>query len=500
MLRWTCRLRDAFAARGFLSSNEDSLVLSEIKEAEFVVAPNEAFPHEFRWKTFCSCFKLERLHLRIVDVTRVRPVADVAGGSSWASGSAQAMNGQAVTDLRQGNIDILWLSPTVFISSLNFCIPHQVHDYEVGFGGTRCSITQLAAFDQVEFDKPSPLPIDFFRHLAPSELIGTLELNRSSVHPNRFPVGDMMSLLSAFSNASLFILGGLINIDELRVLLAFPFHPRGILSFTKDPFDGSVSLYTLMELLKTAPYLRNLIVPRKFFLYEAPSGGRMFIDVESPALSMTYRYFAAPPAAGLLNDISRIHQAGDKTSFELKVEHLWEGENVALVTSVAQPFLDGSLALENLRIQVADGGDKEGRPEPNVFRQVVQALASVMISCRSKHLCHFSVALCLYISDDDDIEDDDDDVVDYVHYSVQRYVHKIQQWDETIFPQLVLNQWNKKLAKAVDGALLPSAIGAINRGIVYRKTTDHIPYDMKTANAGLIFHHIKTNAVKAGQN
>jgi hypothetical protein len=503
MLRWTCSLRDAFEARGFLSSTEDSLVLSQIKEAEFVVGPNEAFPREFRWETFCSCFK--RVCYDSNYVTLAYPSVDAAGRQGLVlamhtgrriRSSPRAMNGQTINDLGQRNIDILWLSPTVFISGVKFRIANQIHDYQVTFGGIICYITQLPAFDQVEFDEPSPLPVDFFQHLAPSEQEYMLSLDRGSARPKLFPADYMIRLMSALP-ARCISFGGLINVDELRVLLAFPFHPNGILSFTESPFDDSVSLDTFMELLKTAPYLHYLILPRQFFLYEATTVALLEFTVESPALSTTYRYCGGSPTPALLNGISKSHQARDKTDFYLEVGRLWESENVALVTSVVHPFLDGRLTLEHLRIRVTDR-NMDDRPDPITIHQVMQEIASTMISCRSRHLCHFNVALTFFIGDDDDIEDDDD-VVDACESVAERYIHRIRQWDEEIFPQLVLNYCSKRLNKALDGRLLPRAIGAINRGILYRKTTDHIPYNMSTANAGLIFRHIKTDAVKSEQ-
>jgi hypothetical protein len=505
MLRWTCRLRDAFEARGFLSSTEDSLVLSQIKEAEFVVAPKQAFPQEFRWETFCSCFKRARYDSNYV--TLVYPSVDAADRRDLVlamhtprqtRSSPRAMNGQAVTDLGQQNIDILWLSRTVFISGVKFRITNQIHDYEVTFGEIRCFITQLQAFDQVAFDEPSPLPIDFFQHLAPpeqDEQDDYLILERSRVHPKRFPADYMIRLMSVLRSTNISF-EGLINVDELRVLLAFPFQPNVQLSFGKDPFDDSVSLEVLMELLKTALHVSHLLLPRQVFLHEARTVALLEFTVESPALPMTYSYCGSPTPA-LLNDISNIHQARDKTNFYLEVDNLWAGENVTLIASVVHPFLDGQLTLENLRIQVGEGG-MDDRPDPNVIQQVTQELASAMISCRSKHLCHFNVALTFFINDDDIIEDDDD-AVDAYDSVVERYIHRIRQWDEGIFPQLALNYCSKRLTKALDGRLLPRAISAINWGILYRKTTDHNPYDMSTANTSLIFHHIKTEAVKSEQ-
>jgi hypothetical protein len=59
---------------------------------------------------------------------------------------------------------------------------------------------------------------------------------------------------------------------------------------------------------------------------------------------------------------------------------------------------------------------------------------------------------------------------------------------------VVLNLCEQQLTNALNELLLPMAVRAVNLGIVYRKATDHIPFDMNTANATSIFHIIKTEA------
>jgi hypothetical protein len=493
MLRWTCRLRDEFEARGFLSSNVDSLVLSEIKEAEFV---NPFFPREFRWETFCSCFKgatPDSSYVTLVgpDVEERRGLVSAMSVDTPASRSILAMNGQTINDLGQRNIDILWLSPTVFISAVEFRIHHhQVHDYEVGIGSIFCFVTQLPAFHQEAFDEPSPLSIDFFQHLAPAR-DDYLSLKRSHLHPRRFPADYMVRLMSDITQSKDIVLEGpFINKDELRVVLSSSFHPNATLSFGEAPFDDSVSLDVLMDLLKTAreprlqdkpsTALRRVALPRQVFLddSEEPIGVMMTFDVESPALSMTYGYYGSP-TPHVINVISQIHQAGDKTNLEFEVDRLREGgHHVAPVTSIVHPFLDGRLALENLWIHFYDKVEVDN-PAPNVRDGIAQELANAMISCRSTSLCMFTVSL------------------GGSGHFMEGCIQKIRQWDETIFPQLALNWCSKKLTQAPDLRLL---ISAINQGILYRKTTHHKPYNMSTANACVIFDHIKTEAVKAGQN
>jgi hypothetical protein len=236
----------------------------------------------------------------------------------------------------------------------------------------------------------------------------------------------------------------LLNSDELRLILSHPFQADVRLSFrtSEAPFDNSVSLEVLMALLKKAPYLRHVELPRQVFPTSVEESSAVWLEllVWSPALKMHYAYVGAPEPA-VLNAISKIYQTGDRTSFYLQVDDLWDGGRLALVTSIVHPFLDGQLILEHLRIRFSD--ENNDTPGLEAFRQVMQELASAMISCRSKHLCHFNVSLGMF---DSDFNVDDD-----VDYEYERNMHKIRQWDESIFPQLVLNQCNKQLTTVLDG-------------------------------------------------
>jgi hypothetical protein len=114
------------------------------------------------------------------------------------------------------------------------------------------------------------------------------------------------------------------------------------------------------------------------------------------------------------------------------------------------------------------------------------------------------------------------------HLSVVRYPHKFERWphvelqpdsgtndaswDTNMSPTLVMN-WYKhesgcckaktELSKQVseqdlgkDGpslSLLPRKVQAVNRGVVYRRTTLHAPHDMSTANASILFAFLQAS-------
>jgi hypothetical protein len=70
---------------------------------------------------------------------------------------------------------------------------------------------------------------------------------------------------------------------------------------------------------------------------------------------------------------------------------------------------------------------------------------------------------------------------------------RIQQWDEKMVPALVLNYY-RHVTSSMTSGIIPIAMQSINMGNVYQKTTNHIPYDMRISNSGLIFHVIRNMA------
>jgi hypothetical protein len=63
----------------------------------------------------------------------------------------------------------------------------------------------------------------------------------------------------------------------------------------------------------------------------------------------------------------------------------------------------------------------------------------------------------------------------------------INRWDEVMAPALVLNFYRNVASLPVSRGIIPVAVQSINAGNVYQKTTNHIPYDVRIANSGLIF-------------
>jgi hypothetical protein len=504
MLRWTCRLRDVLQPRPFLASKEHQRRLAAMREAEFI-SSNGMFPDEFRWEMLSDCFDgVDRGPIALCNRNSPRPRLVVAvNNNPLASREVRSLCGQPVTDFTKGDISVLWLSPTIFISPIWFyCVDVYLHDYTLIFEKRidltwiQCCVYSLSAFEGGGWDEPTPFPAPFFQHLTarlPANFFSTLTLQRNRTRIERCPVDCIVQFLSLFpigvlsqpmteEQSTKFILDGCITADELRVILSHHFHPTAILEFPRYSCDKSVSSEVMIDLLNKSQYLRCIQFSPQLF----PDTDRVGLctdlemTVKSPKLSIRSTGLVS---AKLLHVMSRLHHVNDiAIAFD---KNLWEKEQEQrqqLLADFIHPFLDGRFTLENLQIGfgyikslVSEAVDWESTD--GGLSRVTEWVAGAMISCNSKSLCMFNISLSVSQGDD----------------CCRRRIDRIQRWDKSIFPRLVLNYFCRILVPPKDRRTVPAAVRVINQGVIYHKTTGHVPDDMGPANAGLIFSIVKSH-------
>jgi hypothetical protein len=488
MLRWTCRLRNVLERRGSLSEIIPSW-MPEMREAEFVSSESGTFPDEFRWDAFQeSCDS--HLHAIILDVV---PAVDATttGDRTFCS-----LSWQPLLDFSEKGINILWLSSTIFISPM-LILPDNdtaLHEYMVGFrdrinrSSTQYFVYSLSAFQGGEVREPSLLPWLFFAHLPATlqvDYFSDLWLHRVTNKLHLCPVDCIIHFLSIMSNSDLrhvttnekvtiFRLSNCyINADEIGVILSHKFHPTVKLEIDGTGVDATVSLDIMVDCLKNVPHLRAIELPQHLLRAgTAEDSARIEeITIKFPCLSVTMGYGHVSPQA--LLKISRIHPANEIIA-SLDWEFLEKNQQrpAKAVGSFLRPLLDGQLTSETLRGTFVR---ERGKDYSN---RVSDLVASEMISCESKSLCFFTLTERIRNESGDDIWNFD----------------RIKHWDQVIFPTVVLNYFRKRASHPLDLRVLPMAIGAVNHGNIYRKATDHVPYDMSIANAGVIFRCVKTQS------
>jgi hypothetical protein len=530
MLRWTCRLRDALERRGFQVDRYALPRIAEMREAE-LVSMNGVFPSDFRWETL---------------VSRVRNRQNIPGLRVYSGGGFQmwggrprltfrdidphcpvsmlvrSFSGQPVEDSQQHKIDVLWLSASVFISCFQITdvingpgpMYRYLFNYEASFsynaGMTRQTFF-ASSLSIVEGDgrrEPSPLSLAFFQHvtaLLPADYFNEISLRRRI--PQICPVDYLILFLSiiphnrapttqkkADSPVRVVLHGErTITRDEFHQILSHQFHPVVQLSFDYSPFDESVSHTAFNDLLRDALYLRAVKLPRGLVRTDSGRDGRLGdfvkIDLKTPDLWIQCSCSAKSPK--WLHATAKHHNAKDiNLTFSRQSGSWTRAQRLEFLQPFVNLFMDSDSSLENVclifdcHIFASEGVQDEeqacnGNPEQKrtkKINQVALMVASEIPACNSRNLCVFNS----YIGDG-------------TSKRIDWRCNHVEWWDKAIIPVLVLNFHRKRLTNPV-GAVIQLALRAVNQGVVYRKTTDHLPCDASIANAGLIFCIVKQQA------
>jgi hypothetical protein len=492
MLKWTCRLRDALVNRRLLPRDaQERASLSKMREAEFVRGDG-AFPNGFRWEEFEGCFsnKQSSFGLLAPAINPERRAANIL-----YSRAIRRLAGKPVTDMQAKNIDVLWLSSTIFVSSLSFDIGGDEYGYQfrvassytVKFYDIDCEGRdvdyEVKAYSLAEFEgddnvAPSPLPLEFLCHLAallPLENFWKIELSQygrddisvdcllqfiAIIPPDVPDASDsefrlQLTILCAISK------------EGLRQILSHQFHPA--IQLAIDTFNESVLLSEFLGLFREPRQLRAIEVP--FTLVEPPldrnSSCPIFIDgalfkSSNITMSIPSRF----PFRVMSHEApSQVAEAVDANNVNvvLSLFRVWSSECETYFRSCVLPFLNGSSCLERLTITVHSHWLPAAGTE--------WVLNSVN-SCQSRELCFF-------------------DVLFTASPGMNIFV---QQWDKVLFPRVGLNYFRKHLSQPLRSGVIPLAIKAVNDGNICRMITGCTPFDMDTSNAGLIFQLLKAEA------
>jgi hypothetical protein len=496
-LQWTCRLRDVLERLGFRIFKRSAKLLSEIREAKFTCADG-CFPKLFRWDIFTQCYNQSRFDPSIF----LHPSGDASYlpiDANCASYSAiRALSGTCIADLARDNIDVLWLSKTIFISPIFFRLMTSpcVDDYELKFqpSDLKFFVYSLSSFERDEPDIPSSLPADFLRHV--TALLPVGYFSNVLVHrfrPQRCPLQMVFQILSSVvphdrycspareGRQTTFTIGAsheaVITEEELKCIVSHPFHRTIRLAFYEDSvqFNGSVSLSTLKEILQQPRSLRAINLPRVLVKAEGTDIFSLFfqqLTMNSSDLSIGYERGLMPREC--LHSIVAAYPITDiRMTF---AHHFWDHDPRSegiLLRRYIQPLLLDQPGVERLLIRFNYHFNYD-----MVHGQVLRAMPSILSACMSRKLCFVNISLARRYES--------------ASTFFTRHLDNAQ-WtlNNTLFPRLVLNYWRNHLPKPLEGRVVQFAIKAVNGGNIYRKTTNLVPSDMGTANAGLIFSIVK---------
>jgi hypothetical protein len=501
VLKRTCRLRDVLESRGFWIDDRTRDREPEwemIREAHFV-CEDGGFPDGFRWDTLASCYSQN-----VYNVILVPPGA--AGSRPIDSNSAsyraiRSLAGKEIKDLARRNINVLWLSQNIFISQIFFNLEgYCVDEYELTFrydhyDRMQIFVYTLSSFEDGEPDIHSPVPIVFLRHVTALLPIGHVsEVLVARDYLQRCPLEMAFQIVSCivpnddqYSPATergrtTFRIGwpqrAVITKDEIKTIVTHPFHPTIRPAFKENHirFEESVSLTTLMDMLQEPGSVRAITLPRALVEAEGRNNSLCYdrLTLNSAALSIGYEGGSMSPEC--LHRITTTYAISNICmTFD---HHFWgddpEEEGLRLHLHI-QPFLLAHSSAQSLLIRFDNKGYH------NELSHILKTMPSVFAGCTSRKLCFVNIAL-VYAWEPRDVFHSRD--LDNVQWSL----------NDTLFPRLVWNYWRNHLPKPLEGRVVPSAIKAVNEGNMFRKTTDLVPSNMGTANAGLIFHIVKAAA------
>jgi hypothetical protein len=487
MFRWSCRLRDVIESKSFqfVGATATRVVaqFSSFREVKFSSRDATFLADLPRWEKFLECYPRAARRASFYgagyhadDKTSV-PALD---HDSWASRDAWAECGEPLTNLKRQKFDVLWLSTKIFISTLEFVKDDKVlSDFRVSAAGGELDeffhffAYRLSSFEDDVSDQPSSVVFEFLRTLAstlPATYFKQLHLVWNS--RERVPSDFLSQFLAIIPHDARLtsikgeewtriILRGDINCDDVRLALSHPFHPTTELSLKSTTFDESVSLGDFFMRLRKSSYLRAIELPSDLIEANDSGDSLSFNELIFKSSRQTIRYTGQVSCA-MLRTIS---------TFLLVNDLVVDFHRVTDLSMIRKSYFDscfhGISTLERL-VFCLPLWDREQT------EAVTKALSETVSSFGPTSLCFFN-----FLCDGEPVS-------------------RVKRLDEALFPSIALNWYHKLVRKQLESNLIPLAVKAVNNGSVYQKTTDHVPFDMSIANAGVIFRMVREESKNPG--
>jgi hypothetical protein len=513
-LQWTNRLFDALVKRDYWIGDTSDRV-EEMREAEIVPSCHEGvYPNRFDWKKLVSGF-----HFSFFGTVQFYNT-----GRSWDRRSNEKYGriseclwppdrSLSRREVSAGHgFHVLWLSSSVFISSLDFEVLAEggwVDFYDYKFQlivreneeKYEFRAYSLSTFEDDQVPPrtrvASPLPLQFFQHVSaslPADYFSELKFTKGR---HQFPSSYFRPFFSVLraqpDDASLdrpwtrvtfdyndFKKYEQITREDLKIF-AQVFHSKVHLTFAG--IDPSVSIHNLNEFLQGplppgsvtvgggsfAPNEQLWLSGKDYYPIQA-------ITFESPVLKLSvdvfYTWFSREPLEIILQ--AQHIQALDA----LVPRSIWRDglENREKVFSFLRVFLEENSVLESFTLLVDYSLNSRDCMD---LHSLALWWEGGTAPCKSSKLRRCNVSFRGYDNS-------------YRRYGCSTPIKRIKRWDEVVVPALVLNFYRSVTSSPVVSGIIPLAVQSVNMGNLYQKTTNHIPFDMRIANSGLIFEMVRS--------
>jgi hypothetical protein len=395
-----------------------------------------------------------------------------------------------------GKFCVLWLTETVFITSVAWGT--MSYDYEIVL--TPCFSNEKIVFYAYKVSlllgshRPAPsfLPVSFLASITSQLRYDCFKTVRFHWHRNEFPLP--VQLLSIIPPRTGERSKGSIDFKTLtQVEFGNILQPQDTLAMLShcEQLGLSVRHCYNFELdtafnaaLRECPNLHHIHVPQNWVQRRLEEGEIPFTEnrhIESITLDVWRLTLRSP----LLKGAAANH----------RLKHISVKACDGL--SCLEAFFSGASLLQEMIILSTVS---RGEESVNSVSQILDAYA---VSA-ARNLSHFSLVMC-----------NSNEEPDWRAPVFQNAMTNIDLWDKHHFPRLAVNWYRKyveqhrerRLVASIPSmdkepttehkqlAVIPWNVRAVNLGVVYRKTTYHIPYDMCTTNASVLFVMLRADIV-----
>jgi hypothetical protein len=501
-----------------------------IREAEFTHTDTDSgspFPADLDWDTFMTFYSVGELFREdhsceppvrksiVLSPSERDPCLCSVMCRKSTNRLIRSFSGKVIDDLSHERIDILWLSPSAFVSSIDICIATEEFclrcDYSIMIsthqdsdGVIFLNFYSFSTFENIALQY-SDLPLQFFQKITasqPADFFSFFNLDRESNSDvvdvfGPFPIDFCKTFLSIVSSCSrsakktTLLLPSELNTDELQVILGHCFDSLLTLAFHCDnPFADSVSRDVVNNLLWEC-HVPSLHFPTGMTSFRSEHESfaancslqsvTLSVDVDNETLD--------EKMMGALSQNRSIQQVELWAHSSLRLSNaddaMEEDDDdddddcgMADLREFLLEVFSRESYIKTLSLHVFDYA--EANPDKKMFASIFLKMMDPDTLPTLRNLSFFSVSLQGVGKDQELLTWLDKD-----------NVQGIRNWDQVISPWLVLNFYRDKERGPARGGLVPLVVQAISWGGVYRHTTKSAPSTIEIANAGLIYHVLR---------
>jgi hypothetical protein len=392
---------------------------------------------------------------------------------------------------------VLWFTENVFMSSKRFWVSgYKVLDYQIGltlYDSDKTVTFYVYSFSAIGGSQPrqppSLMPISFLASMTSTLQEDFFTTIHFTWHRNDFP-SPLLKFLSLIPTRKGSRVEGALDCKALtRLEIGNQLALQDIRTVLRHCGERDLPLRLDLNLqltadvneeLRESPHLRHIHIPTSLpflgsseFKDDAAFTGNHHIESMSvDFVGSWYRYIGQHSWTGVTRNRGLKHLYIKFACEDTFLRHYGELYQWA--------FSDASRVQEMVFIFLANR-------TPNRLDNVSTILDRLCSSHRGPtNLCHLSL-----VSTSQDIKQN------WPVPEFEEAMVNTDSWDKFVSPRLTMNYYNSRLGPGFSTerrqALVPWKVRAVSSGIVYRRTTFHVPHDMSTANASLLLALLKAD-------